>query len=312
MDIGAHCSVATCHQQDFLPFTCDCCRHVFCLAHRSYDAHQCPSAGSHDRRVFQCPVCSQLIHWTAAQDVNSVWDTHVRVGQCTREKLQQQQQLQQQQPQQPKKTKKKRRCAAHDCREVLLPSNQFSCPKCRQDVCLRHRFETDHTCASVRQVARQQWLGRLETPLSSYSTRATHGATPQLPRNVQQTAASVVKGTKSAVSSLVQNVKSAASSAVTTASEPCPLCQQQFNDVSLLIAHVDQAHGDTSDSTNASVAQSRAALPTGASRAEREVCPQCRAVFPTVSALIQHAETAHSGAAVATGRGHDQDKCSIM
>jgi hypothetical protein len=31
---------------DFLPFTCDCCSNVFCLEHRSYDAHRCPKAGA--------------------------------------------------------------------------------------------------------------------------------------------------------------------------------------------------------------------------------------------------------------------------
>ncbi|KAG6608808.1 zinc finger an1 and c2h2 domain-containing stress-associated protein 16-like [Phytophthora cinnamomi] len=313
MDIGAHCSVPACHQQDFLPFTCDCCNGVFCLEHRSYDAHECPKAGSHDRRVVQCPVCRQLIRWTAEQDVNAVWEQHVRVGQCTREKLQQQTQTQNQsqtQTQKPRKPKKKR-CAADGCRDVLLTSNQFHCAKCGQDVCLKHRFEADHACESARQAQRQQWLGGFGSkPRSSSAAKPTAS---QLQRNAQQAAASVVSGTKSAVSSLVQNAKAASSAmAVTASSEQCPLCQQKFAYVSQLIAHVNRAHPDSSDSRRASVATSQPAVASAGVPAGSEVCPQCRAVFPSLTALIQHAETAHTGA-VATGQaGGDQEKCHIM
>ncbi|KAF1787911.1 Zinc finger, C2H2 [Phytophthora cactorum] len=272
MDIGAHCSVPACHQQDFLPFTCDCCSGVFCLEHRTYDSHECPKAGSNDRRVVQCPVCKQMIRWTAEQDVNAVWEEHVRVGQCTREKFKQQQIKQQKKP-------KKKRCAAQNCREVLLTSNQFHCNKCAQDVCLKHRFEADHDCEAKRQTQRQQWLG-------GFKARST---TSQFQKNAQNAAASVVSGTKSAVSSLVQNAK-AASGAVTASSEECPMCQQKFAYPVALAAP--------------------RGVPAGS-----EVCPQCRAIFPNVNALIQHAETAHTGA-VAVGRaggtGGDQEKCTIM
>ncbi|KAM9839643.1 AN1-type zinc finger protein 1 isoform 2-T2 [Aulostomus maculatus] len=41
LDIGKHCQIDSCHQKDFLPFVCDSCSGVFCLEHRSREAHSC-------------------------------------------------------------------------------------------------------------------------------------------------------------------------------------------------------------------------------------------------------------------------------
>ncbi|XP_077592534.1 AN1-type zinc finger protein 1 [Stigmatopora nigra] len=41
LDIGKHCQIDSCHQQDFLPFVCDSCNGVYCLDHRNRDAHSC-------------------------------------------------------------------------------------------------------------------------------------------------------------------------------------------------------------------------------------------------------------------------------
>lgn len=40
--IGQHCAVDHCNQIDFLPFKCDGCSAIFCLEHRSTEAHGCP------------------------------------------------------------------------------------------------------------------------------------------------------------------------------------------------------------------------------------------------------------------------------
>lgn len=228
MDVGMHCSVSACSQVDFLPFTCDCCRSVFCLEHRTYDAHECPLAGSKDRRVIECPLCNQMLHWTLEQDVNAVWERHVHGGQC-----------------EPKggsssggttgqagvsKKKKKARCGADKCREILTASNQFSCTKCRQNVCLKHRFESDHDCEAVRVQQRrsqqQHWgftrnttantangnnnrKSSTTTAASSARAGATSSSTDaaQLQQNAKKVAANVVSGTKSAMNSIVQNAK---------------------------------------------------------------------------------------------------------
>lgn len=44
----------------------------------------------------------------------------------------------------------RRRCAAAGCREPLGAHNTVRCWRCSQDVCVRHRFEEDHPCVSVR------------------------------------------------------------------------------------------------------------------------------------------------------------------
>ncbi|XP_023275798.1 AN1-type zinc finger protein 1 isoform X2 [Seriola lalandi dorsalis] len=41
-DIGKHCQIDSCNIKDFLPFVCDSCSGVFCLEHRSREAHSCP------------------------------------------------------------------------------------------------------------------------------------------------------------------------------------------------------------------------------------------------------------------------------
>ncbi|XP_056290520.1 AN1-type zinc finger protein 1 [Pseudoliparis swirei] len=41
IDIGKHCQIGSCSQIDFLPFVCELCRGVFCLEHRSREAHSC-------------------------------------------------------------------------------------------------------------------------------------------------------------------------------------------------------------------------------------------------------------------------------
>ncbi|KAL6097711.1 zfand1 [Pungitius sinensis] len=41
IDIGKHCQIDSCCQKDFLPFVCELCSGVFCLEHRSRDAHSC-------------------------------------------------------------------------------------------------------------------------------------------------------------------------------------------------------------------------------------------------------------------------------
>ncbi|XP_063768997.1 AN1-type zinc finger protein 1 isoform X4 [Eleginops maclovinus] len=41
LNIGKHCHIESCNRNDFLPFVCGLCSGVFCLDHRSREAHSC-------------------------------------------------------------------------------------------------------------------------------------------------------------------------------------------------------------------------------------------------------------------------------
>ncbi|XP_078396784.1 AN1-type zinc finger protein 1 isoform X3 [Cetorhinus maximus] len=41
LEVGQQCEVQHCRQLDFLPFVCDGCSGIYCLEHRSKDAHHC-------------------------------------------------------------------------------------------------------------------------------------------------------------------------------------------------------------------------------------------------------------------------------
>lgn len=105
-----------------------------------------------------------------------------------------------------------------------------------------------------------------------------------------------------------------ATNSVTTSSEQCPICQRRFPYVSQLIAHVNREHPDPSSSSSwpapsaSSAAARPSTTPAAAAAAGSETCPQCRAVFPDLTALIRHAETAHAGVTTSS----DQDKCQLM
>ncbi|CAI5500536.1 unnamed protein product [Closterium sp. Naga37s-1] len=79
-DLGKHCSVTSCQQIDFLPFTCDKCRMVFCLSHRMPASHECPRATVGDAVVLLCPLCAKAVRLVGDEDPNVTWARHERSG----------------------------------------------------------------------------------------------------------------------------------------------------------------------------------------------------------------------------------------
>ncbi|PKA54399.1 Zinc finger AN1 domain-containing stress-associated protein 12 [Apostasia shenzhenica] len=81
-DLGDHCQHDDCHQLDFLPFTCEACGKIFCLEHRTYRAHGCPSADRGSRTVAVCQICSAAVEKEEGEDDESAVSRHERSGGC--------------------------------------------------------------------------------------------------------------------------------------------------------------------------------------------------------------------------------------
>ncbi|KAK6155158.1 hypothetical protein DH2020_009406 [Rehmannia glutinosa] len=132
-DLGSHCEHSDCRQLDFLPFTCNACRKVFCVEHRSYKSHDCPNSDAVSRKVLVCEICSAAIETTGhdGEDEKKILERHEKSGDCD-----------------PKK-KKKPTCPVRRCKEVLTFSNTATCKSCRIKICLKHRFPADHACGKL-------------------------------------------------------------------------------------------------------------------------------------------------------------------
>eukprot|EP00397_Hematodinium_sp_SG-2012_P038831 GEMP01042306.1.p1 GENE.GEMP01042306.1~~GEMP01042306.1.p1 ORF type:complete len:266 (+),score=22.13 GEMP01042306.1:194-991(+) len=132
-DVGAPCSDPYCNQSDFLPFTCDCCNRVFCLDHFQYKDHKCPDAVAKDQRAAVCPMCKKtfaLVGEGNDESISILWNRHISSG-CTGRS-------------------QKPRCPVKGCKEKLTELNTFDCKKCKQKVCMKHRFEDAHLCQEAQ------------------------------------------------------------------------------------------------------------------------------------------------------------------
>eukprot|EP00118_Oscarella_pearsei_P002371 m.10378 g.10378 ORF g.10378 m.10378 type:complete len:141 (+) comp22248_c0_seq2:739-1161(+) len=129
MNLGKHCNASSCHRLDFLPFECEKCGKTFCSDHRNADKHGCLSAEEGDARVPICPLCNQMIMKGRKDDVNVQVDRHIMSG-CRDLVVQQKQRV---------------RCAKKSCRQV--EPFPFTCSKCGQRYCVRHRHHQDHACS---------------------------------------------------------------------------------------------------------------------------------------------------------------------
>jgi len=133
-DCGAHCSHQYCKQRDFLPITCKACKKNFCRDHFRAEQHDCIEAGAADRRVLVCPLCSKSVPLVHGESADDTFAQHERSGDC--------------QPCSMAAPASKNRCPVKGCREKLTFINTYECPKCKQRVCMSHRFEEVHNCAA--------------------------------------------------------------------------------------------------------------------------------------------------------------------
>jgi predicted nucleic acid binding AN1-type Zn finger protein len=288
--IGRHCSLPSCNQKDFLPFKCDYCKRDYCLAHRSFDGHGCDGALSRDMTTVECPLCKKSVKFDKTQDPNLIWEEHYLHG-CPHEAPQ----------------NIKQHCGKASCRNVLGPSNTFSCTKCHMKVCISHRLPEDHNCSSLGTNSRQKFLENLENKTATTSgNKAVTGA----PVNRSTSKSSSAANSKASSSSKVAKVDesntlrgtaarrmpnnnaNALSTATvhsrSTAGEfICPFnCGQSFNDPVVLTQHVEAVHQGSGSTTALSTPNT-----------DTEQCPVCSQRFADAALLVSHYETAHGSRA---------------
>lgn len=267
-NLGKHCSVEDCKQIDFLPFTCDCCHKVYCLDHRSYIRHQCPTANKNNVTVVICPLCAKGVRLNPDEDPNITWESHVNT-ECD--------------PSNYEKATKKKKCPVPRCKELLTFSNTIKCRDCTLDHCLKHRFGPDHNCPGPKKPeASFQFMnflnGSKEEPKKAQSTSSSRWTT-----GLFKVVSSVKEKFNSEFNQTQQTGQSsrATNHSVTNNSsqvEPCPQCHLRFSTVRALIDHVQKVHEKN-----------------GVMNLTVDVCPRCSKGFRDPVALVEHVEREHKG-----------------
>lgn len=256
-DLGKHCYVDDCKLIDFLPFTCDGCRQVFCLEHRSYIKHKCPNADRKDVTVVICPLCAKGVRLNPDQDPNISWEIHVNTN-CD--------------PSNYEKATKKKKCPVPGCRELLTFSNTIKCRDCTVDHCLKHRFGPDHKCPEPKkpdpgfQFMSLINRSRKEVPKHNKAAATSSTSSPQWASSFLN-AASNLWGVGSSSSKQM---------------EGCPQCQAKFPSVTALVDHVQKVHersGNRGKNKKVTI----------------DVCPKCSKGFRDPVSLVEHVEREHAG-----------------
>lgn len=264
-DLGKHCSVEDCKLIDFLPFTCDRCKKVYCLEHRGYGKHSCPNADHQDVTVVICPLCAKGVRLIHDEDANITWERHVNTD-CD--------------PSNFEKRTKKKKCPVQGCRETLVFSNTIQCRDCKQDHCLKHRFGPDHHCPGpVKQ----------ETGFMAHFRGNKKGNPATLDQNSSSWWSSIRASAEASFSKLSnttsqqrQKMKGTTpSSSSNQLTENCVHCPQRFSSVAALIEHVERIH--------------LGGVPGRHTKMEIDACPKCSKGFVDPVMLVQHIEKEHGG-----------------
>ncbi|ORY87171.1 hypothetical protein LY90DRAFT_498412 [Neocallimastix californiae] len=131
-DLGKQCHLKECKQLDFLPFTCEYCKHVFCKEHWKPESHRCEKEST-ERKDFHttiCPLCGKIVPIKRDEDPNIRVNKHINDN-CS-------------DPGTSTSTSTKKTCQYKGCKtKQLIP---FVCPKCKKSFCIKHRLDIDHNC----------------------------------------------------------------------------------------------------------------------------------------------------------------------
>lgn len=282
-NLGKHCSVDDCRQIDFLPFTCDCCKQVFCLDHRSYGRHQCPKANKKDVTVVICPLCAKGVRLIPEEDPNITWESHVNI-ECD--------------PSNYEQATKKRKCPVPRCREMLTFSNTIKCRDCTLDHCLKHRFGTDHNCTGPKKPEPTfQFMNFLNNSRKDDPKQGADTSSSKWASSFFKVASSVRASAEAGMERLSNEFnqalgvngggpqKNGSTSTSYGASgngreqvEVCPQCKLRFSSVGALVEHVTKIHERN-----------------GVMKVTLDVCPKCSKGFRDPVKLVEHVEREHGG-----------------
>lgn len=299
-NLGQHCHIIDCKQKDFLPFHCSDCNEVFCLEHRSLQAHGC--IGQHKRDILSvsCPICGQSIKYNKSQNIDEVFLEHER-NYCISNKGEKLQIFDTKGNLQ----KQSEKCHETSCRIKLGPSNTFICKSCGLKVCLSHRNAEDHNCPSLKKTKLTKIVTnsainsqRTQTPQASITNVATvnnrilpneeflnrvsaKNKTVKIisqpkPVRLQETTSNVIS------SPIASNTSTMLANNHVDEKEVCPQCSKRFDNVNDLLYHVESEH-ESSNTTSIN------------ERSDENVCPICCNLrFRDAIALVQHYEEVHS------------------
>ena len=234
---GANCEVTGCHQRDFLPFKCDLCFKIVCLAHKTYAAHSCVAGLSKDMTSLDCPVCGVAIKFSKAEDADAVWQRHYTAKGCK-----------------PKSVVAPKKCPC--CISILGPSNTWNCPKCSLDVCLTHRLPEDHHCKAINGNNRIPPLPSNPKVPTTNPTKYTAKRSIQPPS--QYVGENSLRGSterRMALAAAASAGNRTGTSSETTA-HTCPRCGERFVDAVLLVSHFEVSHPDGNNNSNSSSSSS--------------------------------------------------------
>ena len=144
-DVGKHCNMQHCQQQDFLPFKCEFCRQIFCGHHRRPEDHNCKSEALEaldDNYVIICPICKTSLSMKGKAKLGitpeHLWNEHVETGECQRKSNERFQTTNAQ--------GQASHCQARGCKKKLTEINRFKCRDCGMEFCMTHRFTDTHDC----------------------------------------------------------------------------------------------------------------------------------------------------------------------
>lgn len=126
--LGKHCESTVCNRLDFLPIKCSGCGHFYCSEHFTFEAHNCPTGSRISVQVPICPICEKPVPTPKDVNVDQQVNEHIQ-NNC----------------QTPKRAKVySNACTVPKCKKKELVA--MNCSKCRNNYCLSHRHERDHSC----------------------------------------------------------------------------------------------------------------------------------------------------------------------